>query len=255
MDKEQIKQQASALKQQGFSTLEISNTLGVSVRTIQRYLTSTPTAKEGDLVVNKENYSVNDKIDNRLRILSMRGQATKYQCLGVISEYSGLNLTVPEQKAQAEKLFDNARKRLYRRKEEFHIVPEFIAKATDAENMLTHFYDESHKLWDHLEQAIESIVSSHYTQENTTRLVFQIRYELSKALCLPHATFTERERANTRQESYWRVAELSSAWKNGQHATTTFEIENTKEQLKLQQDLMEANIEETIGIAKEDIPY
>lgn len=246
------KEQAISLKEQGEPLNKIAEVLGVSERTVRRYLSEGNSSTEESL---EPTESVNDKIDNRLRILAQRGLSTKYQCLGVIAEYTGIDLTDPAQKQRAEVLFANARKRLYRRKEEFHIVPSFIANSSNARDLLTHFYKEAEDLWYHLEQSIDSILESHYTQENKTRIRFQLRAEFAKALCLPNATNTAKEQANARMESFWRVAELKDNWEGGRHSDNTFSIDNTEEQLLLQQELVEQEIEETLGITKQDIPY
>ena len=78
---------------------------------------------------------------------------------------------------------------------------------------------------------------------------------MSKALCLPDATNTAKDQANARMESFWRVAELKDNWEAGQHSSNTYAIDNTEEQLLLQQELVEQEIEETLGITKQDIPY
>ena len=196
------KQQAVAMSTEGKTLQEIAVSLSVSERTVRRYLKESSSTQN---ISEEPVLSVNDKIDNRLRILAQRGLSTKYRCLGVIAEYAGLDLTDPSQKQRAEGLFANARKRLYRRKEEFHVVPSFIASSNNAKDLLTHFYKEAEDLWHHLEQSLDNLLESHYSMENKTRIRFQLRKEMSKALCLPDATNTAKDQANARMESFWRA--------------------------------------------------
>ena len=78
------KDKALALRQQGFSYLQISKELDVSDRTIRRWL-----QQNKDVIhithsippSTQAHYSLSDKAENRLRILFNRGQNTKKECL------------------------------------------------------------------------------------------------------------------------------------------------------------------------------
>ena len=241
--------QALALNEQGFSALEISKHLGVSVRTIYRYISRNipdkkTTNKKMDIT---EEQSVNNRIDKQLMLLFKQGKSTKYNCLGAIAEIASLSLTDNQQYVEAKRLLGNAIKRLQRRDVEFHIVPEFLASSKHTGQLLQHFYTEAEGLWQHLEQSIESLIASNFTQENTTRIRQQIRYELSKALCLPAATHTARELANTRAETFWRIAEITDKNK-------TYPVDTSDNLGYIQQDV-EQHILDRLGIAQTDVPY
>ena len=253
MTKQEKIEQAKALHCEGFSAIEISERMGVNVRSIQRYLKESPAEKQQQ---KEEAPSVNNIVDHKLIKLFHAGDSTKYKCFGVIAKEHCLELSEASDKVEAQRLLRNAIKRFHRRGWEFHITPEFVSKAKNSEAMLSHFYDELEGIWHHLEQSIESIVKSHFSEEQT-RMGFQIRYEMAKALCLPYSTRTAREQAIERQESYWRTANLREAAKQGIPITmnNVCAVANTEEQLALQQELAEDLIYTTTGITKDDIPY
>lgn len=258
MDNKSKQQEALSLHENGLSPHQISEELGVSVRSVYRYMKqniqptenerSIPEKQKQEQTGNKQ--VVNNQIDNTLISLFKKGESTKYKCLGAIAEYASLTLTDKYQLTTAKRLLDNAIKRLQRREVEFHIIPEFLAASKDAHNMLHHFYTEAESLWHHLEQAIESIAEANYTQENKTRIKFQIRYELSKALCLPNATHTAREVANARAETFWCVANIIENNKGEANAFV-----DTSENIGYIQQDVEQHILDKLGIASVDIPY
>lgn len=239
--------EALALNEQGFSPLEISKQVGVSVRTVYRYLNRNIAEANEVKPSSAEDTTINNKIDRQLLFLFRQGRSTKYKCLGVISEHYSLTLTDKQQLTEAKRLLANAIKRLQRRGIEFHIMPEFLVNSSNAQSLLKHFYTETESLWHHLEQVIESIAEANYTQENKTRIKFQIRSELAKALCLPAATHTARELANTRAETFWRIAEITDKNK-------TSPVDTNENLGYIQQDV-EQHILDRLGIAQTDIPY
>lgn len=250
MTKQEKIEQAKALHCEGFSAVEISEKMGVSERTVFRYLSTFEEQKEHIVEEPATQTERNRVVDRQLLGLFQQGQSTTFNCLGVIANVHKLTLSVNSDKAEAKMLLTNATRRL-RRRGEFAIIPPFIYDAIDAEKMLTAFYEQCEQLWMTLEQAIDSLAENHFDKRVKTRTMQQLRYEISKAICLPHATKTAREQAQERHELYYRLAEIVADNKQGMPITNIFSLEQTRKQQKI----IEEQISINTGIVTEDIPY
>lgn len=269
------KQQAQTLKEQGMSTAEIGKQLGVSERQARRYLSTASPAK-ADTWETNDGYTLNDRVDNRLRILSERGQSSKYECYRYIAEQTGMNLSIPEEKAEVERLFTNAVRRLQYKGESFDIVPIHMLGMKNPVDAINSFYEFVDELWWMIDTKLESFIENYYTDDKLDNTKYNIRYALASALRMESNKYPKSNEAlMANYERQNRVAQRMQMWQDGKHtnrkenaALVDLTIEegveapfealeemSQQELAALVQEQAEERILRDTGISPNDVPY